>query len=730
MPYGEYELQVYKYQPLAYWRVGTYASASSEASVYGSNAELAKSSSRDGYKSPVYSSIPGTNLLFATNTLTISSTEFDKLKLGKSSYSKQPFTINFWLKDSKDTIDTANSVFKIGTKINLYRKNGMFMLDFLGQKTYVEVDSHYDLKNISILYDGSRSSLVVNGIVGETISSISDTFEASPSAVWTAGTDEQLIVKNISVFGYAATTNQSNYLYTLGSGQLGNIDRSFSNLNVYGAEYSMPAVTKTLDYKPTENNIVLRNCFFKDNRIYMLPKKPATINGASFGTSGFAFSGTDNIYIDINERDIDIRNCSFSVESPSFTSKTGTLLYINANKYIKVTIESGNYKVYTSDSSSAIFTQAVSGADSIFSINFIDGRLLVDIDGVSTETGYNSPYSFNSVTIGNNQNGDDPFSGEVSDFTINYADNPLQIGLYSLDLSASYTSYIVPKQDGVAMIAAYFPAGTGINYLTFKSAGGTDVQVFDGSNTLSDYLSCSNGTSIISGEEVLAPPIASDTPFVVSARLISNTNSSDVSAFSMPKIVDLNFIGFNDKKIYMKEIDAYFSSTHDHPYNLYTDRIYAYQDFTIVNNSYQISTIFMKIRPESLPSTGTILSIGSTNLTLTKLNGYSYTLSSDNGSTLTVNGTSGQTLYIHDEVSIVLQLASAQNLNISIAMHNFEIKDIGFSNTSGSYFDFFKTKYPNYDTYSNIESITDASTASLTDSVIAKAFTSNIIISG
>ena len=71
-------------------------SAAIEPSIYASDAELEKTSAADGYKPLIYSSDPGTNILFSNDYMKIDNTQFYKIKIAKFSYS----TKNIFIKNS------------------------------------------------------------------------------------------------------------------------------------------------------------------------------------------------------------------------------------------------------------------------------------------------------------------------------------------------------------------------------------------------------------------------------------------------------------------------------------------------------------------------------------------------------------------------------------------------------------------------------------------------------
>lgn len=721
--YGEYALQVMKYQPISYWQVSTSSTENPETPIYGVQALLSKSSVYDGYKSIVSTVSPGHPILFSGDTISMSSGEFSKLKIASSVYNKQEFTINFWMKILNDNVNSTDPIFNIGNGINLYTKNGMLFLDFLGQKTYADVISYKEPLNVSISFNGTDSALIVNGIAGNRISDITGSFEASPSTTWTARLNDEVVIQSIAAFGYAVSVRQATYLYEVGTQPMSNLKTGFDLIDGYTLDYSVPEINRTVDAVINTENIILRNCSFENNQFFMIPKQKAIINGAIFNSSGYAFSTNASITIPVTEKDIDIRNCSVIIQTSPY-NKSGTIFSIQGSKYLKLKVVSNNYELYSSDSETPIFTSPVLESDTGIAVNFVDGNITVSLNGLESTTGVLAPATIAKIVLGNEDNLSSGYDGIVSAFSINYHSNPLQIGIYKLDLSQEYSERITPKSDSVAVFQAYLPASTTGNYITFKSSGGTEVMMFDETNTVAEYFSCTNGTPLSDGDSLSAVPLVEDTPLLLAIRLTSDTTVD----FSLPKITDLKLYGYSNSSLQLFEVDAETSSISSYPYDAYGDKIFARDTFSITNTSYQISAIFMRINAKVIPASKNIVTIGTTSIAITKIDDLSYTLSSSAGS-LTVNGGSGQTLYVNDDVYVVLDLGTPVNMDILFDMDGIYLSDLAITADTGWYYDFFVEKFSEYSSKNNVKVVLETDTIPITDSVIVKAFTSNIVLS-
>lgn len=777
--YGEYELQVSKYYPIAYWNISSYSSGSSETSLYGSSAVLQKTSTTDGYKPIIYSGNSGTNILFQGNTTSVSSSEFNKINICKSSYNTQQFTINFWYKNLNNTIDQSTPILKIGSsgdyRINLYTKNGKFILDFLGQKTYVEVSDYRDIFNISIVYDGINSNLLVNGIAGKTLTIKNATFSVSPELIFQSGTNCIVQYSNLSIYGYVLSQTQINNLYRIGSRKTETLNQIYRMIDASTFSYQIPEVYKTIDYSPG-NDIQTRNCYYVNNNIYLKSKSVAVINGATFDTNKYTFVDSNNIYVEILDDDVDRNNVLFKVTSPDLDISYGTIMYIDCNQPISVILNGGYVEVYSTTSIAPIFTSSVTTQQYI-AIQMIDGEIHIDFGGTVTNTKIASPLSFKSVTLGNNGSGTNSmntidaglsstsswissldggqantvftsnldansYSGGITGFEINYVNQPLQIGIYNLDLTQSYTSYIKPKQDGVAVFNFIADTSTTLNYITYESSGGVSVQKFTSINTLDEYYSCSNGSSLVDGDIVFTSPLVSTDLVLIAARVYDDSTGSSHADINFPLIKSLKILGYSDYKVYSNNspIQTSFGSTH--PYNpttKYRNGIYikSNSNITFSGSSIQASSMFFYMKPESLPNTSTIVEYNGTTLTLTKTNATTYTLSVDNGATLYVNGTSyasgvqSVNLYVYDEIYVLISLPSLSNITPYFSnCSSILVREIGFSNISGSKFNYAVSRLHKAEFIEYIYDISDADIINLSDSISVNAFTSNIVFSG
>lgn len=750
--YGEYELQVFKYQPVAYWSVTTSENAAIEPSVFGSNAELEKIAGTDGYKSIVHSTDPGTNILFEEDYLLVPVVEFNKIKIAKSNYQNQPFTINFWYKNMNNVIDTETSIFKVGDlgdyRIDLHTKNGKFVLDFLGQISYVEVSDYREIYNISIVFDGINSKLFINGQQGITLNQITNTFDASPFAMWQSGIGCQTIFSHISIYGYPFSIGQANKLYLIGS------NNSEALNNMYDRVSSIKFTNSISEYYSTNNysldsNSILRNCLLIDNVLKLQPKKIAQINGAVYSSGRYSFASTANISFDLLDTDVDRNNASFRVTSSNLISSSGTPLYINCLNPISVSLDSGEISVSLASIDTPIFSDTVISGTTYFAVEFIDGKIWINLGGTKTETDYYVPTSFTSVVIGNSNNGLDPYSGYISDFTLNYANQPLQIGIYKLDLNVSHTNYIKPKQDGVALLSIYAESGTKINYLSYKSSGAAQVQKFTSSNSVEEYYSCQNGTDIKDGDALSESEISSDTSHLLSARLYDNISSDNYYDTELPKITDLKYVGYSSIQVNAINSPSYISSLADNPYR--EESVYPNEFLFKTNNEINISgngspdfrSIMFYLKVKSISNSGTTNHIeidSNSNLAIVKINNNTYKLKLvvpsgyEAGYKLFVNGSqyaanvNSNNVYINDDVYVTVVCPSSSNINIAMSnMNNKVLSNLALSSQDVSSYapEMADIKFSN-----TTKVITDSSTLSLTDDILVKAFTSNIVFSG
>lgn len=744
--FGEYELQVFKYQPLAYWYVVTEDSAAIEPSIYASDAELEKISAADGYKPLIYSSDPGTNILFSEDYLFVDKVEFDKIKIARYLYKTQPFTINFWYHNVNNVISPDEPIFRIGDygdyRIDLYTKDGRFLLDFLGQKTYIEVDDYRQIFNISIVFDGENSKLIVNGSYGTRISNKDKEFDmGSVFAFFQSGSGCTSKFAHITMYGYELSQAQAQKLYSIGTKTTNYLDYLYNLIDGVTFNNTISDFHKTIDYKISSSDIITRNCYLLNDVLFLKSKNMATINGATFSTNKYLFSGSQNINFQIIEGDVDRNNASFKVTSSNLSSSSGTALYIECSQPIHVKLSSGNISVYSTSSETAIFSGALS-SETYFAVELIDAQIWVNVGGVKTNTNIAAPLSFKSVTIGNNGESTDAYSGGISNFSLNYANQPLQVGIYTLDLSTSYTNYVKPKQDGVALFDFVATSNTTVNYATFNSSGGVEVQFFDSSNTLDQYYSCSGGTEIKDGGSVFSTPLSSDEAIIMAARLYDTYTGSSYSDINFPKISGFRYLGYSSNEILSDNSSVTISSAVDLPYipsRIYNEGLLIKTNSQIdINGSgTSVKSVFFYMKAEEIVSTNTIFEFAGTTLTLTKINSTTYKLSVDNGATLYVNGTSfaagvqSGTLYINEHVYVGISMTTSQDLTpYFINCANISISELCFSNDSSTDFDYAITRMHKAVFSTNAEAITDSDTISLTDSIIGKAFTSNIVFSG
>lgn len=749
--YGEYELQVFKYQPISYWSVTTAENAAIEPSVYGSDAEIDKISGTDGYKPIVHSADPGTNILFEEDYLLLPTTEFNKIKIAKSTYKNQPFTINFWYKNLNNVVDNDIAIFKIGDagdyRVSLYTKNGKFVLDFLGQISYIEVSDYRITYNISIIFDGNNSKLFVNGQQGITLNEITNSFDTSPYAMWQAGVGCQAIFSHITIYGYPFSIGQASKLYAIGSGITDSLNNMYDKLS------AVKFINSISEYYSTNNffldsTAILRNCLLTGNILQLQPKKIAQINGATFSSGRYSFSSTANISFDLLDTDVDRNNASFKITSSNLISASGTPLYINCLNPISVSISAGDISVSLASTTTPIFTDTIVSGTTYFAVEFIDGKIWINLGGVKTETEYYAPTSFTSVVIGNSNDGLNPYSGYISDFTLNYANQPLQIGIYKLDLNVSHTDYIKPKQDGVALLSVYAESGTKINYLSYKSSGAAQVQKFTSSNSVEEYYSCQNGTTIQDGGALSESEISSDISYLVALRVYDNVSSSNYYDTELPKITDFKYISYSNTDINSINSPSKITSNADNPYrkeSVFTDEfLFKTNDAVVIDGSYsggnvELRSIMFYFKAKSINTTGTVNYIeidSSSDLAITKINNntYKFKLVAPSGYKLFVNGTeygvniNSHNVYVNDEIYVCVVTPSNSNMSVSmINMNDKIISDLAISNQDVS---FFAPEMSNIKFSNTTKVVTDSSTLSLTDEVLVKAFTSNIVFSG
>lgn len=273
--YGEYELQVSKYQPLAYWAVLTSDQAAIEPSTYGTDAQLEKFAGTDGYKPIVYSADPGTNILFEYDYMLIPSLEFNKIHIAKLIYDKQPFTINFWYKNENGIIDPDSEIFKIGDtgdyRISVYTKNGKILLNFLGQKSYYEIKDYRDALNISIIFDGTNSKLAINGNYGYTISGIAQQFDSNINILFSAGAGCICKFSHISMYGYEMSQAQIMKLYSIGTKNTDNLIQKYGLIDGNLFEYKISEINNTINFS-LNDSVQIRNCYLQNNILYLKSK--------------------------------------------------------------------------------------------------------------------------------------------------------------------------------------------------------------------------------------------------------------------------------------------------------------------------------------------------------------------------------------------------------------------------------------------------------------------------
>lgn len=743
--YGEYELQLFKYQPIAYWSVTTSENAAIEPSVFGSDAEIEKISGTDGYRPIIYSADAGTNILFSEDYLLLSTVEFNKIKVAKSSYAIQPFTINFWYKNLNNVLSTDEAILEVGEvgdyKILLYTKNGKFVLNFLGQTSFVEVDDYRSTYNISIIFNGSSSSLIVNGVQGTTISNISGTFNAAPFAMWKSGFNCQTIFSHISFFGYPLSLAQSRKLYEIGSKSTPHLNNLYVDNLSSMFDNTISNYYSTINFEFSENTI-LRNCNLNNDVLSLSPKKMASLTNATFATNKYSIGSGGSIAFEISDNDFDINSASFKVTSTNLSASSGTLMYLACSQPITVSVSSGNLNVYSTVSDTAIFNQAIAGGTTYVAIELINGQIWINVNGNKTNTEISSPNAFTSVIIGNKSDLSDNYTGYVSDFTLNYAENPLQIGIYKLDLNVLHTDYVKPKQDGVAVFQVYALENTSINFARFKSSGAAEVRKFTTSNTESEYLSCLNGSVINDGDSLTDTQLTQDTVYLLSARLYDNVSSNSYEDIELPKISNFRYHGYYNSDILSMNSPVKITSNVDNPYsiNSFYDNEIKFKtnsainiDGTFVGGNAKMRSVMFYIKPSFIPNTGTLMSLGSTNLILTKINANSYTLKVDSGavyvnrSAYSPNNPS-ETLYINDWAYIVIILPSQVDVNITMTnMNNISIADLAIS-PENTYL--LAGQLTNARFAEKIMVVSDPSTLSITDEVLVKAFTSNIVFSG
>ena len=748
MSLGDYAIQVSRFIPKAYWKV---AASSSETAIFGSGS-LSLANCSVVFRPLIFTSqISGTTpnliggvILNASNS-TVTTPTLDNYKIASSSYSMNKFTITFWYQNLNN-VTSSTAIATIGSNINIYATDGKILLNFLGQYSYVKVEDFRDLMQITIIYDGTTSKLVVNGVEGISEGVFTLSFESAPTLKFQNTSTTVYQVSDLAIYAYNLSPSNLQLLYGIATTTGQDFEQISNSLGDTLFNSTMSEVDKVFDIYP--DNVELRNCIYTNDKFELSPKPLAVVSGASFssGNGGYGFSSSAS-YISFKpgKNDIDYANTRISVTVAALTSGTIISLITDNGSGIYVKYESGKYNLYIN----ASVATSITTTNTTFSIDFVNNTIYLTVGGTSQSAGQMLNSQISSVYIGNNNNPSDRYTGYISNVSVNYKDFPLQTGKYVLDLSVdSGTSYIKAKQDGVANFTSYVPSGSLNNYVTYKSnSSKTSLRYYSGTSevSLSDYKKAANGTAISNGNSIYATNPTSPTIAKFAIRLTDdNAGSSNVASMIMPSLSALKFFGYSSNSVTSDRVATILSTSENSIRPRETDLNSSLKyNFGISSNnsstaltvdslgSYTSSpvSVYFNLRVDSIPSTGTLFSIGSVNITLTN-NTSSYALAASSGTLYIDGGNSASTLKPFVTYSVILTISSLTFSTASFAkLVGCQVFNFGISPSvlTASQISRISQCLFNNNTITNSDT---GSTLTVTDTGTAKSFTSNIILSG
>lgn len=764
MAYGDYALQVFNFIPVGYWKIN---SSTLESPLFGklSAKTLVKADTSSTYRPLTFSSNSGGTILNAS-TSTITLADLNDYGIASTVNKYQKFTINFWYQNLNES--SGYRFLTIGTNIKLNAEKGRIVLDFMGQISIAEISDYRDLLNITISYDGNNSLLSVNGVDAQKYGVINYAlFEASPDLVFLSASSVSYQVSDLSIYSYNLSPQNINFLYDIGSFESTEILAVQSSLQGLSFYQGMSESDMTLNYSPADVN--LRNCVLQDSTFKLKDKPPATINtGATYNlaNTGYAFTSAGSIKFYPDPSDVDLSDTRITVTAKTFSSRSGTIanfkLANNFAYYVKA--ESGNLKLYGTDSATAKATVAISTPTSFY-LDIVDNNLTFVYNSTSVSIGSISSKIY-EVTLGNSAAGNSAFDGYLQSFSINYKEYPLQTGKYFLDMTVSSSNYISPIQDGVATFIALAPTNIANNYVQFQSnSNNVTIRAYQGLATstaqsyLTNYYACSgtvDGTNIISlskDSSVLSSVPTSITPVFFSVRLLDSAVGYIYSS-DKPALKDFKYVGYVSNRVRCGRPIVFSSATFNSilPANTESINTLAYNSGFKVNTSGSISlnnnsenifastrSVYFNLKITSIPTTGVVFSIGGATITLTN-NTSSYTLKATGtatgiyvNNTYTANATASASLIPYQTNSIILVVPSTSYTSSSFAgLQGAEISLLGYTNydLSLSSFNTHRARLTNSLFNENSTDVADTSTITMSEtSFSVRAFTPNIIYS-
>jgi hypothetical protein len=340
----------------------------------------------------------------------------------------------------------------------------------------------------------------------------------------------------------------------------------------------------------------------------------------------------------------------------------------------------------------------------------IDRNLSIKVNSTTTnlESRVQST-SFEYIIVGNNDNYDDYLqTAKIRTASINYADYPLTIGKYKIDLNNNYGSatQIKPLQDAVAVWNFSTPQEFATTDIKFNSSTNATVKTFVQSDAdlladLNVWTQGQTGATIISGTSIKksdGTPITDTAGSVfayLSAYLSDSEKTDSIFTKAMPFISNLKMNVYSENVVYSENGNMYMSSA-DQDAFIISDadalnskkfiecfKVYNNSLISLTDISASARTISLRLRLDDIISvTGSkdiILLQGTTSKVTANYSAESYTLSSTNITSIYVDGVaySGATLYRYNDYILTLIVPSQSYTNLNLQnMAGFAINSL------------------------------------------------------
>jgi len=463
--YSDYFVKSSKMLPILYWDVN---SGSTEISQVEYPALISKSNNVIGNRSLIFGNQDGSSILSNSNS-SISIPLSSSYPVARAGKELRPWTINLVYQHLSDEFSPDTPIFSIGSDVNLYFSGQKFYLNIRGKKLYVSINSYKELFYISIVNNKNGGNLIVNDYQTEALGAPTTNFSDNTAISIASNNSSKFQVSAVSIYPKELPLSEIQTLreYNFYPNSYEDAISKYSSLTVGNSFFNSSTIAK---YSTSIDNIIFRNSNYINGEFYLNSKNLAKVSSCSFSGSSVSFSSGG--YISVYSPEIDYLDTVINFEG-SFSTASGTIFYMESQDIIEGRLN-GSGTLSLLINGSQVYSSSVSGTS--ISIGFYNNEVFVDSGSgyVSSTFSMSGSASPDYLYIGNSATFDNTYSSTLTEFSINYYNNPLSIGKYKLDFTYSYGSvgYIKPQQSGLALwsVAISEPfESTSVDFISYSS---------------------------------------------------------------------------------------------------------------------------------------------------------------------------------------------------------------------------------------------------------------------